>query len=646
MIRVRTVCFSVAGLLGAALAVAAFRGLHPWNAGFRERLAGAGDWTHDDFLTAGFWAGGAVSLAVAVVLGITVRRWLRHAVPLLPVPDPAAGGRRWFLLTSAAALAIFANFAGPRLGHSFWDDEQHTMLDFVHGQWFRETNDTGRVVQFFGQNSWWDTAFGYRDPNNHLLYSLAARISLTCWRSAGGHDAWEFSETAFRMPAFLAALLAIPAWGLFGRRLGLRAGALLLMLLLAVHPWFVRYGSEGRGYAFVLLLFPLHLAAALEAFRTGRWCWWMASGALLVLLLFSWPGIALPLAALQLSWLLVLWGSGRSSPSGSLAASTGLRQWLVANLCSGCVIGTLLAPCLLQSLVSEFEYAKGEMNLRYLGNFLTHLTVGQVWFGPKTGMPPSETFLPLEMQPWLGRTSSLLVIAAVLFLAGLGVGKSWMRNTKACTVPRLALAAMTAAILVLLGPVLLAPGLLRGAYLFDWYFIWFLPVLLLTAAFGAESLRSKLRHAVMPALWLACAFHALAHLRRLRDFPVQPMRESVVLMRGHSGFHAADARGALTAHINQMATIYDPQCYEVTDLRTEDPADPGLENLMAAADRSGRTLYVNVGLPFAARLNYPELMAKLDQPGLFEETAIARGQELGIDHVIYRYRRGAASGGK
>jgi hypothetical protein len=72
-------------------------------------------------------------------------------------------------------------------------------------------------------------------------------------------------------------------------------------------------------------------------------------------------------------------------------------------------------------------------------------------------------------------------------------------------------------------------------------------------------------------------------------------------------------------------------------LVTNDPADPGLKELMQIATANRYELLVNVGFPFGARSNFPELMALLDRKDLFESMVVIPGQELGLAHEIFRY---------
>ena len=59
---------------------------------------------------------------------------------------------------------------------------------------------------------------------------------------------------------------------------GFGRAALLAPWILALHPWFLRYASEARGYVFLFLFGPLCVIALIRALQTGTWKWWLAFG--------------------------------------------------------------------------------------------------------------------------------------------------------------------------------------------------------------------------------------------------------------------------------------------------------------------------------------------------------------------------------
>ena len=85
---------------------------------------------------------------------------------------------------------------------SLWNDEVMTMRTAIVGKVRRDSRDRLRVVPV----SWMETAFNYWQPNNHVLYSLAARLSHAAWPRNSSSTAPYFQEIALRFPAYLAGL--------------------------------------------------------------------------------------------------------------------------------------------------------------------------------------------------------------------------------------------------------------------------------------------------------------------------------------------------------------------------------------------------------------------------------------------------------
>ena len=101
----------------------------------------------------------------------------------------------------------------------------------------------------FEPAGWIDTLWYYNKPTNHVLYSVLSRFSLAAWRAITGAAPSEWDEFAFRFPTFVAALLSVLGLGLLVHDLGFPRAAPAAAWLLAIHPWHVRFGGEGRGYA-------------------------------------------------------------------------------------------------------------------------------------------------------------------------------------------------------------------------------------------------------------------------------------------------------------------------------------------------------------------------------------------------------------
>ena len=142
-----------------------------------------------------------------------------------------------------------------------------------------------------------DTLFYYRKPTNHVLYSVAARASLGVWRAATGAAPQSWDAFALRFPAYAAALLSVFGLGLLVFHLGFPRAAAAAAFLLAIHPWHIRYGADGRGYAFMVLLAIVAAAFLLRGLRRGGWTAWLGYAAAQLAMLWVHPlALYFPLA--------------------------------------------------------------------------------------------------------------------------------------------------------------------------------------------------------------------------------------------------------------------------------------------------------------------------------------------------------------
>jgi hypothetical protein len=120
----------------------------------------------------------------------------------------------------------------------------------------------------------------YSAPNNHLLNTALAKVSVTVLGDG---------PAALRLPALLAAIVAVPAAFALGRMLYGRAAALLAAGLVASSSTLVEYSANARGYALVVLLTLLALLAAGRVVQTDSIGAWAAVAATLALGLYAVP---------------------------------------------------------------------------------------------------------------------------------------------------------------------------------------------------------------------------------------------------------------------------------------------------------------------------------------------------------------------
>jgi hypothetical protein len=185
---------------------------------------------------------------------------------------------------------------------SLWWDETWALRQCSHGSW--KVDKEGE--QKFSPTTWKRCAFYYQKPTNHPSISLLQKSSLTVWRWVTGAQRHEFSEWAARLPAWFASGAAVV---LLIRLVGIARGMVLLAVLLALHPWHLRYGVEARAYAMVV---PLCLSGILASRsvlatrgrRLGPWVWLALNQALWI---YSFIPAVLDVGILFLATGFMLW---------------------------------------------------------------------------------------------------------------------------------------------------------------------------------------------------------------------------------------------------------------------------------------------------------------------------------------------------
>ncbi len=113
--------------------------------------------------------------------------------------------------------------------------------------------DEATTAVFFATRTLLDAVTDYTQPNNHVLYSVLARIST-----------WVFGSGVYglRLPAFVAGVLLIPASAWMARRFLPPLGTVATAFLVALWPALVVYGSLARGYSLATLLIVLAMGVA------------------------------------------------------------------------------------------------------------------------------------------------------------------------------------------------------------------------------------------------------------------------------------------------------------------------------------------------------------------------------------------------
>ncbi len=562
----------------------------------------------------GLWWGGLANAVLWILLGLTAPLWLRPLDRPTPAAlPPLARGFGWTVLAAMAAFALVGAF---RLPLSLWDDEEYCARKIVVGTWREKAN--GQLD--FKPVSWQNTLWYYQMPANHGMQSILSRLSNETWRNVVRPQGVAFSETALRLPALLASVLAIGALALLLARAGFPWAGALAAWLLAVHPWFLRLGTEARGYPFLFLFLPVVVLVAFRAVRTGTWSAFFLLAAAEFFLLHTWPGAAFIVLLLNLcvAVLIVRQPAIRNVLVG---------RWLVSGSLAAGAVFAITAPWLPQ--LARYLSAPLHLNfgMLWLKNYGALLLTGRQW--SESGLAESPY---LELYPRALAQPVLigLVVGVALILMAAGVVRMLRGG---------ALSVVTAAMLALPAPALYAVTKWRDGQLHEWYLAFLLPGLLAFAAVGALAIAEKFGRRRRPVAVVLAGLLVLGYIGFtwnerlfLLEKSAQPFRESVLVTRPNLDPNSPPNRSILTASWLLTPEIYDPRVHKVKS------ADD-LILLMKAADEQGVPLFVNNGYDLHNHDHqFPGLVNLVRDPRLFEPAIVLRGLEPVFDRAVYRYR--------
>ncbi|MGI9239331.1 MAG: hypothetical protein ACR2RV_00940 [Verrucomicrobiales bacterium] len=596
----------------------------PWRRGVEACIEAGRTVKVENHIVSGLWYGSWINLVLCGLLAL--------ALPFLA--QPLSGFRRTragiaprsrgaFVIASLIALSLAVSLCLPRLSKSLWGDEEYTLRRSVIGEYERVGDSPPELRPLTWQETWWS----YKKPNNHVLNSVLTRLSHEMFfRQTDAPDQLHFDETILRLPAFLAALGAIVACAYALACLGFLRAGILAMFLLALHPWFLRYGTETRGYAFALLFAALSLAFLIKAVRRGRWQYWIAYALCEFLMFLAYPGTFYALIAMNLSALALTLSARGGWPNRRILTG----RLLLANIVAGMLVIQTMAPCYAQ-LKAYLAKSEGSppFSWPWLSDNISYLVSGMPWRPWQAENPLCHS---LSQHPVLGVTLLTLSLAAVL--AGV------VRLYSASLQTRYLLP-----FFVLPWPLLVGISTLQGTMLYQWYSLLALVPTTMMIALGVEWLsRAKFLPSAtgispLPPLLFLGLFSVVTHQERveLRKNSVEPLRESVMETRTIVNPTHPDIEEVMTVGFVQPARAYDAAMYFI---RRSDP--PGrFESLLEKADAEGKPLFVNLALPNVARIEFPEIMQILDDPSQFERSAQFYGLANNTTRLVYRYIGGA-----
>jgi hypothetical protein len=584
----------------------------PWQVAGGPAFFPAGDRPLAATVAIALWWAAAANLVAALGLFATAAGWARPLLQAAATPGPRLPRGALALLLLAALLSGALRW---NLAHSsVWPDEAWTLRDVVSGIARPARDDPTRLV--VRTPSWSDTLWEFQRPTNHVAYSVAARASLDAWRALGpGREPPAFDELAYRLPALAAALLAPPLLALLVAAWGFPRAGIAAAFWLAVHPWHIHHGGEGRGYSFVVLFTIVACLCLTRALRSGAWRAWLGFAGSLVLVVWShvfafWLAVALATAGLA------------AIATGPPPRRARAARLAIASVAAAMLFLQLMAPNLAQVPGWRAHFV-GHRNGQ-----LSLAAVGHLWAYASTGLEASPYGDPPErpdgvypsLSEWSERRPWVypVVLGLIPALVGFGALRVLARGGAA----RWAALGLSGAV-----PLGLAGNLLVGG---DWAARFAIFGLVAVVAFGAVGLEGALerlpwgggrarRAGVAAGLFLGlAAFQAFVWPKTLLllRYGHMPTRDAMRFLDETVGpAPPAAIRAVLGLEGGNMHfQLYHPWIRDV-----EDAAD--LAALAGEARARGVPLFVSYGYPHRNRKTRPEPFVWLDDPDCFREIA-------------------------
>jgi hypothetical protein len=621
----------ILGAVAGAIAIWLLIATKPWVAAAEIR----GKTDTLDYVRIFGWIAGAINLVLFAGLAAICPWWASGKQPK-PSPPPAnqlstlqpqhriPSAPRWFWPLVVVAMAATFFYSLPRMTHGFWDDEELNIRTTLWGK-FKPNKKTGEIE--FMRFGWLETVYGYsKGPNSHTLFSILSRACEDAWNLVAKPTGFPLVEWPFRIPALVFGLLAVAAFAWLLKDLGMPGAGLVAAFLLGVHPWNIRYASEARGYSLLIFLVPVLFVFWRRAMVTGQWRWWSAFAFTEFSLVYCYPGSAFILVVLNLITLgLFVAGPDCAEPRFAQAG-----RWFCVNVLAAILTLQLMFPLLPQGkLYFDFVSSQGFVSgWQWVRNTVCFMIGGAPW--TKSG------------EPWAGYPEWLARYAEnpVLFIAGATFAIALV-VVGACRLLQRGWASATFVIVMAVcPPITFVFAYFRKFLLYENYVIYSFPGVVICAAAGLTLLASWLgklsgRWAVA---WVTAASVILGYFAYTNSFrqwlvgnPLQQIRESVIYCRGTLDPAAAGQRSVRTASFCIPPYLYDAHMERL------DSAGAFIAALRRA-DAEGVPLFLNIGMPWAAREYSPQMWELFNNAELFEEPVRLRGFEPSLDRLVVRYK--------
>jgi 4-amino-4-deoxy-L-arabinose transferase-like glycosyltransferase len=607
----------------------------PWSKGLDTSPEAKESLRTHSWVVMGLWYGAAINLGLSI-LALLVWHFRPEMVEGSALtsdePPPADRAGQWFrgaLVLIATVTAAWAML--PRLDLSLWGDEEATTRRFIVGHVYR-SDEGGFTVKAptWIKSIWnWDTG-----TNSHLLFNVLARLSHGAADDSGKDpDQFYFSERRIRLPSFLATLLLIPAAAALVTRLGFPRGAPLTAFLLALHPWVIRFGSDARGYALLMLFAVVTMVFLIQALqRPGRVGWWLAFGICECLALLSNLSAVFLLVPLNLVALWLAWAPTQPGRLNPLRVAT-VWRYAGATLLGAMLTIQILMPIILQApgYFAKGRFSGGGVEPGLVRDSLAYWALGTPWESFEAGNPLALDWNALhEAHPlatvWAAALIGLFLVAGFLALFWRSAYRWWL-------VPLLAPV-----------PLIFLEAHLSENILYPWYTVAFLPLGLVVVGVGFGAVAPGARRwpkalGAIPPLLAGFGVLALfavatqAQRQIIRTHAVEPLAETVRLTRDVVNPFHPDIDDSLTLGYVHASRLYDP----AMKLAEND------EEFIAAireAEMLKRPLWVNAANLGLAKSIFPKASALVEDRDVFEAPIVVHGLQQPCTRYVFRYKPG------
>lgn len=570
------------------------------------------DWWHDAAM--GIHYGACMGVAGWLLLAITRKVWAR-AWEQEPSRQPAAGpasSPRWFWPLVLMAVVVGLGLRLPMASRSLWWDEAWAVQQASHGKW-KEDHRKPDGLRFL-PHDWIRCAFYYQKPTNHVPLSLAQKACLTVWQKITNAKREDFSDLAVRVPALLAAAAAVLLVACLLRTWGHPGAGVAAALVLAVHPWAIRYGVDTRAYSLILPLCPAAMLAATAVIRSrGRSTGGLvALGAVEFLWLWAFPNALVDVAALNLVTLALL----------LTVQETTRDRWTVwwRVLATNLFAALLLTQVFLPNVLQARRWAGAEKDHHVLTGQLLDQTASNLLSGLDHYVPArqaeAEGIPALSAHEVTAGILALVIAGSVLY----GAWRALVRDHHLRW-------ALPTTLLVSAG-VFAALTQLADSYFYPRFIIAVLPCLILLTVQTMSELSLWLGNRVgkllgsLPALAVAALYGWVVYpgWQLLLTHPIEPLHDVAAFIK-------MDSRDLKPTPIivcyglgKEAMPLYAPHCLPAASAAE-------LAAIVARAEKEKRPLYAIYGYASFNRTVLPEGFKQLDDQALFTEIAAFPGIE-------------------